>query len=83
MKTELLIGDFDDDFVTEELFEDSRVAKIIDEMDFTDDDNFFDETDIQRELTGIYWVFSHQSPNHLATFLNFSILGKNVLIFRK
>ncbi|MCB1935531.1 MAG: hypothetical protein KDF59_06285 [Nitrosomonas sp.] len=54
MKTELLIGDFDDDFVTEELFEDSRVAKIIDEMDFTDDDNFFDETDIQRELTGIY-----------------------------
>jgi len=46
--------EIDDDLVVEELFEDSRVARIIDEMEFVDDESFFDETDIQRELTGIY-----------------------------
>jgi len=54
MKAELIYDDFEEDFVAEELFEDSRVAKIIDEMDFVDDDCFFDEANIQRELTGIY-----------------------------
>jgi len=54
MKMDHSFDDFDDDLVTEQLFEDSRVAKIIDEMDFIEDENFFNETDIQRELTGIY-----------------------------
>lgn len=54
MKAESLYADIDDDIFVEELFEDSRVARIIGEMEFVEDDSFFDEADIQRELTGIY-----------------------------
>jgi hypothetical protein len=54
MKTEFSIDEFNDDCVVEDFFEDSRVAKIIDEMEFTDDDNYFDDKDIRREIVGKY-----------------------------
>jgi len=54
MKIESFLTDIDEDLFVEELFEDSRVAKIIDEMEFVEDDSFFNETDMHRELTGIY-----------------------------
>lgn len=54
MSTEHSFIDFDDDIAVEELFEDSRVARIIDEMDFADDDSYLDEVEIQREISGIY-----------------------------
>ena len=55
MNMEYFFDELDDDIAVEELFEDSRVARIIDEMEFAEDDNsYFDETDIQREIAGIY-----------------------------
>ncbi|MBX3639461.1 MAG: hypothetical protein KIS65_00195 [Nitrosomonas sp.] len=54
MKIEFSFDEFDDDCVVEDLFEDSRVARIIDEMEFADDDNYFDDKDIQRQIIGRY-----------------------------
>jgi len=54
MKAEFSFDEFDDVCTVEDLFEDSRVARIIDEMECADDDNYFDDKDIRREIIGMY-----------------------------
>jgi len=54
MKIEFSFDKFDDDCVVEDLFEDSRVARIIDEMECADDDSYFFDKDIRREIIGNY-----------------------------
>lgn len=50
------IDDFEDfDDVMEDTTAESRVVEIIDEMEFVEDDlDFFDESEIQRELTEMF-----------------------------
>ncbi|PTN09147.1 hypothetical protein [Nitrosomonas aestuarii] len=46
---------FDEAEDVDELFAESRVVKIIDEMEFVEDElDYFDETEIQRELTEMF-----------------------------
>ena len=54
MKIEFYFDEFDDDCVVEDLFEDSHVARIIDEMECADDDNYFDDKDLRQEIIGKY-----------------------------
>jgi hypothetical protein len=54
MKAEFSFDELNDDCVVEDFFEDSRVTRIIDEMEFADDDSYFDDKDIRREIIGKY-----------------------------
>ncbi len=46
---------FDETDDVDELFAESRVVEIIDEMEFVEDElDYFDETEIQRELTELF-----------------------------
>ena len=50
------LDDFDDfDEENDDMIAESRVVEIIDEMEFIEDDlDFFDESEIQRELTEMF-----------------------------
>ncbi|MDR4517068.1 MAG: hypothetical protein MRK00_06745 [Nitrosomonas sp.] len=59
MDMEFSIEDIDDlddfDEVMEDMTAESRVVEIIDEMEFVEDDlDYFDESEIQREITEMF-----------------------------